>query len=107
MTAAGDRMQGVMIARSPARIAKRRHTITTPTDTPTAKRQAYLETLETIANQVDELELTIARMANDPAMDIADAPELLDGQWLLIASAQDDEPVSIRPFGACPKRLLN
>ena len=89
MTAAGDRMQGVMIDRSPARIAKRRHTITTPTDPPTAKRQAYLETLE-----------TIARMANDPAMDIADAPELLDGQWLLIASAQDDEPVSIRPFDA-------
>ena len=42
-----------------------------------SRRQAYLETLDTIANQVGELELTVARMANDPAMDIADAPELL------------------------------
>ena len=29
-----------------------------------------------------------------------EAFELHDGQWLLIASAKDDEPVSIRPFDA-------
>ena len=29
-----------------------------------------------------------------------EAFELYDGQWLLIASAKDDEPVSIRPFDA-------
>ena len=37
-------------------------------------------------------------------MDLADctleAFELYDGQWLLIASAKDDDPVSIRPFDA-------
>ena len=26
--------------------------------------------------------------------------ELRDGQWLLIASAKDDKPVSVRPFDA-------
>ena len=48
------------------------------------RRQAYLETLETIADQVGEFELAIARMANDPAMDVAEAPELLgqDGNRL-------------------------
>ena len=51
--------------------------MTTPTDTAIARRQAHLETLDTIANQVGELELTVARMTNDPAMDIADAPGLL------------------------------
>ena len=30
-----------------------------------------------VADQVGEFELAVARMANDPAMDIADAPELL------------------------------
>ena len=29
-----------------------------------------------------------------------EAFELHDGQWLLIASAKDDDPVSIRPFDA-------
>ena len=33
--------------------------------------------LGTIADQVDEFELAIAGMANDPAMDVAGAPELL------------------------------
>ena len=45
--------------------------------TPAARRQAHLETLDTIANQVDEFELAIAGMANDPAMDVGGAPELL------------------------------
>ena len=45
--------------------------------TPAARRQAYLEKLNTIADHVGEFELAVARMANDPAMDIADAPELL------------------------------
>ena len=49
----------------------------TPTDTPAARREAYLETLDSVADQVGEFELMVARMANDPAMDIADAPELL------------------------------
>ena len=31
----------------------------------------------TIDDQVGEFELAIARMANDPAMDVAEAPELL------------------------------
>ena len=55
------------------RQANRRHTKTTPA----ARRQAHLETLDTIANQVDEFELAIAGMANDPAMDVGGAPELL------------------------------
>ena len=41
------------------------------------RRQADLETLVTIDDQVGEFELAIARMANDPAMDVAEAPELL------------------------------
>ena len=49
--------------------------MTTPTDT--ARRQVHLETIETIAEQVGEFELAIARMANDPAMDVGQAPELL------------------------------
>ena len=52
--------------------------MTTPTDTAsTARRQVHLETLETIAEQVGEFELAIARMATDPAMDVGEAPELL------------------------------
>ena len=52
--------------------------MTTPTDTAsTARRQVHLETLETIAEQVGEFELAITRMANDPAMDVDQAPELL------------------------------
>ena len=31
----------------------------------------------TIDDQVGKFELAIARMANDPAMDVAEAPELL------------------------------
>ena len=34
----------------------------------------------------------------DPADRTLDAFELHDGQWRLIASAKDDDPVSIRPF---------
>ena len=36
----------------------------------------------------------------DPADRTLEAFELHDGQWLLIASAKDDEPISIRPFDA-------
>ena len=36
----------------------------------------------------------------DPLDRILEAFELHEGQWLLIASAQDDEPISIRPFDA-------
>ena len=36
----------------------------------------------------------------DPMDRIFEAFELYERQWLLIASAQDDEPVSIRPFDA-------
>ena len=36
----------------------------------------------------------------DPTDRALEAFELHDGQWLLIASAKDDEPVSIRPFDA-------
>ena len=36
----------------------------------------------------------------DPTDRTLEAFELHDGQWLLIASAQADEPVSIRPFDA-------
>ena len=50
----------------------------TPTDTAaTARRQIHLETLGTIADQVGEFELAVARMRNDPAMDVGEAPELL------------------------------
>ena len=36
----------------------------------------------------------------DPVDRTLDAFELHEGQWLLIASAKDDDPVSIRPFDA-------
>ena len=36
----------------------------------------------------------------DPVDCTLEAFELLDGRWLLIASAQDDAPVNIRPFDA-------
>ena len=36
----------------------------------------------------------------DPADRTLDAFELHEGQWLLIASAKDDDPVNIRPFDA-------
>ena len=36
----------------------------------------------------------------DPGDRTLEAFELHDGQWLLIASAKDDEPISIRPFDA-------
>ena len=36
----------------------------------------------------------------DPVDRTLEAFELHDGQWLLIASVKDDEPVSIRPFDA-------
>ena len=36
----------------------------------------------------------------DPADCTLEALDLHDGQWLLIASAKDDEPISIRPFDA-------
>ena len=36
----------------------------------------------------------------DPTDRTLEAFELHDGQWLLIASAKDDEPVGIRPFDA-------
>ena len=36
----------------------------------------------------------------DPVDRTLEAFELHDGQWLLIASAKDDDPISIRPFDA-------
>ena len=36
----------------------------------------------------------------DPTDRTLEASELHDGQWLLIASAKDGEPVSVRPFDA-------
>ena len=36
----------------------------------------------------------------DPADRTLEAFELREGQWILIASAKDDDPVSIRPFDA-------
>ena len=36
----------------------------------------------------------------DPTNRTLEASELHDGQWLLIASAKDNDPVSIRPFDA-------
>ena len=36
----------------------------------------------------------------DPADRTLEAFELRDGQWVLIACAKDDEPVSVRPFDA-------
>ena len=51
---------------------------TTPADTAaTARRQVHLDTLGTIADQVGEFELAVARMANDPAMGVGEASELL------------------------------
>ena len=41
----------------------------------------------------------------DPIDRTLETFELLDGQWLLIASAKDDEPVSIRPFDAVTFKL--
>ena len=38
--------------------------------------------------------------AGDPAGRPLEAFELHDGQWLLIASTKDDDPISIRPFDA-------
>ena len=52
--------------------------MTTPTDAAaTARHQVHLETLGTIADQVGELALAVTRMANDPAMGVGEAPELL------------------------------
>ena len=36
----------------------------------------------------------------DPADRTFEAYELRDGEWVLIATAKDDDPVSIRPFAA-------
>ena len=36
----------------------------------------------------------------EPTDRTLEAFELRDGQWVLIASAKDDDPVSIRPFDA-------
>ena len=36
----------------------------------------------------------------DPADRTLEAFELRDGEWVLIACAKDDEPVSVRPFDA-------
>jgi Uma2 family endonuclease len=36
----------------------------------------------------------------DPVDRTLEAFELHDGQWVLIATAADDDPVSVRPFGA-------
>ena len=36
----------------------------------------------------------------DPADRTLEALELRDGEWVLIATAKDDDPVSIRPFDA-------
>ena len=41
----------------------------------------------------------------DPVDHTLEAFELHDAQWLLSASAKDDEPVSIRPFDATTFRL--
>lgn len=52
--------------------------MTTPTDAAaTAWHQVHLETLGTIADQVGKFEFAVARMANDPAMGVGEAPELL------------------------------
>ena len=36
----------------------------------------------------------------DPTDRTLEAFELRDGEWVLIATAKDDDPVSIRPFDA-------
>ena len=43
----------------------------------------------------------------DPADRTLEAFKLHDGQWLLIASAKDDDPVSIRPFDAITCNLAD
>ena len=43
----------------------------------------------------------------DPVDRTLEAFELHNGQWLLLASAKDDEPVSIRPFDAMTFSLAN
>ena len=43
----------------------------------------------------------------DPVDRTLEAFELHNGQWLLLASAKDDEPVSIRPFDAITFSLAN
>ena len=64
--------------------------MTTPTDTAsTARRQADLETLGTVAEQVGEFELTIAGMANDPAMDVGQALELLGQAGYRLADVRE------------------
>ena len=42
----------------------------------------------------------LSRGADDPIERTLEAFELHEDQWLLIASANDDDPVSIRPFDA-------
>jgi hypothetical protein len=39
-------------------------------------------------------------VARRPGGCTLEALELHEGQWLLIASAKDDDPVSVRPFDA-------
>ena len=66
---------------------------------------------ETLADSTRELDLNGKRPAYaregiphlwlvDPTDRTLEAFELHDGQWLLIASVKDDDPVSIRPFDA-------
>ena len=43
---------------------------------------------------------TLAQDVGELQRRSGEAFELHDGQWLLIASAKDDDPVSIRPFDA-------
>ena len=53
--------------------------MTTSADTAaTVRRQVHLETLGAIADQVGEFELAVARLANDPAMGVGEAPALID-----------------------------
>ena len=66
---------------------------------------------ETVADSTRDLDLNAKRPVYaregiphlwlvDPTDRTLEAFELHDGQWFLIASAKDDEPVSIRPFDA-------
>ena len=59
------------------RTSRRHHDDNPPDTASTARCRIHLETLGTIAEQVGEFELAVARMANDPAMDVGEAPELL------------------------------
>ena len=43
----------------------------------------------------------------DPADRTLEAFELRDGQWVLIATAKDDDPVRVRPFKAVSFRLAD